>query len=368
MSISLSKKFVSEFMPMAPPTFVLVYIYGVSCEEKMYKKEVAHQLRLTIAELEEAFTYWAEKEIITLHDATVSYLLENKEIEFVDHKPRIQQVKSLNPFDVAADVEVGYEEESLPEKELEKEFEFQSIETKPTYSPAEIERYMEESVDIAILFATAERLFGKALSTTELNTLLIFYEYYRLPTEVIEEMLAYSIDHGHKGWRYIEKVALDWADSGIDTIEKAKNKMKAFNHEYRQFMQALGVSNDYPTKKQQIYFDEWLNTGLSMEVLVEALERTVISTGQASFPYADAIIKDWSNLDVKDLSDVFEIDRAFKEKQANNGENDKKENKMYTKKPVANFEQRDWDFDKIEAYNLQKQKKLLEIEKDKKAE
>ena len=55
-----------------------------------------------------------------------------------------------------------------------------------------------------------------------METLLYLYDTAGLPAEVILMVIEYAVDGGKYHMRYIEKVALDWADRGIDTIDKAE--------------------------------------------------------------------------------------------------------------------------------------------------
>ncbi len=43
-----------------------------------------------------------------------------------------------------------------------------------------------------------------------------------LPCEVIVMLLSYAAKQGKVGKRYLETVAIDWADKGIDTFDKAE--------------------------------------------------------------------------------------------------------------------------------------------------
>lgn len=59
------------------------------------------------------------------------------------------------------------------------------------------------------------------LSQQDMSLLFSFYDWLGLPMEVIELLLSYCTASGHTGMRYIEKVAIGWAEEGVNTVEKA---------------------------------------------------------------------------------------------------------------------------------------------------
>ena len=53
----------------------------------------------------------------------------------------------------------------------------------------------------------------------------------------------------------------------------------------------------------------WLNDyGFTMDIIQEACSRTVLSTGQPSFQYADKILSGWKDKNVRTLADVRLLD------------------------------------------------------------
>jgi DnaD/phage-associated family protein len=66
---------------------------------------------------------------------------------------------------------------------------------------------------------------GKPLTEVEMNTLLYFYDGLGFSTDLIEYLVEHCVSNNHKNMRYIEKVALAWADKNIFTVKDAKKKM-----------------------------------------------------------------------------------------------------------------------------------------------
>lgn len=69
--------------------------------------------------------------------------------------------------------------------------------------------------------SSAERYLGRTLSATDINTLLYFYDVLGFSTELIVYLIESCVSNNHTSIRYIEKVALGWADQHITTVEEA---------------------------------------------------------------------------------------------------------------------------------------------------
>ena len=94
--------------------------------------------------------------------------------------------------------------------------------------------------------------------------------------------------------RYIETVALAWAEEGINTVTMAKESNSRYAKEYFTIFKAMGISGRNPVDTSITYIDTWRKTyGFDLELIQEACSRTVLSTGQPSFQYADKILSGW---------------------------------------------------------------------------
>ena len=158
--------------------------------------------------------------------------------------------------------------------------------------------------------------------------------------------------------RYIETVALAWAKDGITTVEMARDASSRFSKDYYTILKAMGISGRNPVENEISYIDTWRKTyGFDLELIQEACSRTVLSTGQPSFQYADKILSGWKKKNVHTLEDVRLLDAEHKKRQL--------EKAVYRKKQPAaqsqsnnrfnNFHQRDYDFTEYEKRLLNNQ-------------
>ena len=59
--------------------------------------------------------------------------------------------------------------------------------------------------------------------------MLFFYDGLGMSADLIEYLIEYCVGHNHKSIRYIEKVALAWAEEGITSVEEAKQSGSRYN-------------------------------------------------------------------------------------------------------------------------------------------
>ena len=77
-------------------------------------------------------------------------------------------------------------------------------------------------------------------------------------------------------------------------------------------MRALGKSTA-PTDKEAGFVKKWTNEfGFSTDIILEACERSVMSTDKNRFAYADSILKSWKQSGVVSMNDVQSIDSKYR--------------------------------------------------------
>ena len=212
---------------------------------------------------------------------------------------------------------------------------------------------LKQNEDIIQLLYVAEQYLGKTLSPTEVQKLLFFYDGLGMSVDLIDYLIEYCVGHNHKSIRYIEKVALAWAEEGITSVEEAKQSGSRYNKDYFSILKALGITNRNPVETEITLMDTWLKTyGFSMEIIQEACNRTVLQTGQASFQYTDKILEGWKQKEVRTMDDIRSLDSAHQKKRQ-----EKKSARNTRPAPASNnrfnnFQQREYNFDEYEKHLL----------------
>ena len=97
------------------------------------------------------------------------------------------------------------------------------------------------------LLFVAEQYLGKTLSATDINAITYFYETLQMSADLIEYLIEYCVENGHKSIHYIQKVALSWHSQDIRTVEQAKTNSVLYNKNcysiLRSHISASGTKN-----------------------------------------------------------------------------------------------------------------------------
>lgn len=181
---------------------------------------------------------------------------------------------------------------------------------KPSYSTDELKEF-KSNEEISQLLFVAEQYIGKPLSPNEINTILFFFDKLGFSEDLIDYLIQYCVDKGKKDFRYIEKVAISWAQENITTPKQAAKLAGKYDKSVYTIMKSLGKSGT-PTKIEADYASKWLKEyGFSQDIIGEACSRTVMATDKHRFEYADSILSSWHKKNVHNKSDIRQLDDAY---------------------------------------------------------
>lgn len=205
----------------------------------------------------------------------------------------------------------------------------------------------ETQAELRQLYFVIEQYIGKPLSASELKKINFFFDTLNFSIDLIEYLIEYCVENGHRSFHYIESVALAWSDSGIKTVEEAKMNTSTYTKNCFSILNAFGIKGRGPAPAEVTFIKKWTSEyGFSLELILEACNRTINNTHKADFKYADSILANWLAKGVYDLNGVAQVDAAYqKEKIA--------KKHSTTKVPVTtnrfnNFEGRSYDMTSLE--------------------
>lgn len=149
-----------------------------------------------------------------------------------------------------------------------------------------------------------EKLFGYAFSGEDLASLLRIYQRKKLPPEVILQLSQfYKADTRRKhgpGRRLkmsvMEKMAANWEDGGIDTLEKAEEyirRQESYQTAEGDIKRILQIYGRELVASEKQYVESWLNMGFPPEAVKLAYDRTIERIHEMNFRYMDKIIINW---------------------------------------------------------------------------
>lgn len=152
-----------------------------------------------------------------------------------------------------------------------------------------------------------EQYMEHPLSPSDVELVDYIYNTLHFSTDLILYLYEYCVGKNKTNVKYIQTVAINWANDGIETVERAKQNNAGYDTEYIEIMRAFGF-NKTPAPIQKQYIDSWLSLGFSIDMIKEAANRTLLKIYEPNFNYANGIIEKWFAHNVKTPEDLKKID------------------------------------------------------------
>ena len=374
----VQNRFIDEFMVEANGEFVKVYLYLLRCLNSANCNcsisNIADLFNHTEADIIRGIKYWekqgliaveygANEEIISLN----MFSLTNKTSEPVspaDSQAAIAQnlqniagsqtTITQNIQNIAdPQTTITQNHQNIPDSQINinncasvRPERVNKASVKKEYTLDEIKTFKNDP-DISELFFILEVYLKHPLSSSDINTILYWYDELHFTADLIVHLVEYCLSKNHSSIKYMDKVALNWAEHNITTVEQAKEISAAHSQIYYTVMKALGISGRNLVTSEMEFLNKWTKTYLfDNEIIEEACRRTISAIHQPSFEYTDTILSNWFKNQVHTLSDIKRLDEIYSK--------NKKVTVNTTDKPVVkrnkfnNFNQRNHDFDELE--------------------
>lgn len=263
---------------------VLIYILRNKTADDENAADIAAKIdrHMTEEDVEDAFSYWEQVGVICRAESTV--------------KQAAQESCEVTAQDTSAAKNISA---ISSQKSLER--------STKMLSPQEIAERINQSDEIAFLLKSAEEILGKVLTYTEQRTLIWLHDYHSMGSDIIIMIIDYCKSINKAGISYIEKVAETWIKKDIFTHEQAEAEIRRMQSAHSlggQVVSRLGL-NRRLTSKEREYVEAWDESGITIELIEYAYEKTVNATGKAAFGYMNKILTDWN---LNNLHTIPEID------------------------------------------------------------
>lgn len=390
---TVSDIFIDQYMPKANGEFVKVYLYLLRATGSgagiATISEIADHFSNTEADIVRALNYWASEGIlqvqtgadgqitgINLCSLAVSAMQaaqSNIQSSVADNATQnnmqsgvinnaVQNNMQSNVDNNTAQNISGADsqmQDSVMEK-LKNQATDKAAPSQKEYTLDEIKEF-RKNPDISELFFIIETYLKHTLSSTDTNMVLYWLDELHFSTDLVEYLVEYCITKGHSSLRYMNKVALGWADAGIKTVGQAKDDAAAHSQIYYSVMKALGITGRNLVDSEVSLINKWVGEyGFDIELVKAACSKTISAIQKPSFEYTDSILTNWRKKDVHTLKDVEVLDANFAKANkatgsgssqganAANGFSKPKSNNSNSKNKFNNFNQRNNDYDKLE--------------------
>lgn len=390
---TVSDIFIDQYMPKANGEFVKVYLYLLRATGSgagiATISEIADHFSNTEADIIRALNYWASEGILQVQTGADGQIIginlcslsvsgmqaaqsniqsavadnaaqNNLQNSVVNNAAQnILQNSVVNNAAQNISTVNTRMHDSVVEK-LKSQTPDKAASSQKEYTLDEIKEFTKNP-DISELFFIIETYLKHTLSSSDTNMVLYWLDELHFSTDLVEYLVEYCITKGHSSLRYMNKVALGWADAGIKTVDQAKDDAAAHSQIYYSVMKALGITGRNLVDSEVSLINKWVGEyGFDIELVKAACSKTISAIQKPSFEYTDSILANWKKKDVHTLKDVEVLDANFAKANkasatgssqgtnAANGSSKPKNNNSSSKNKFNNFNQRNNDYDKLE--------------------
>ncbi len=305
---------VDEHLKLASAAALKVILCLFRCQNEAFDlQNIADKTGLSVGEAADACAYWTEKGVLLCDCREVPMSVAVQEPAGVKKTPEEPKKQTVAESAPAAEVQ-------QPEPQEAKK----TVREKLTVSPsrpthAQICQRLDECAEIRELFNEAQAVLGRMLGTGDQAALLLLFDYYGLPADVLLMLCEYARTMGKAGnLNYIYAVGQDWSEREIDTFERADAELRRLaevDTNWSQFCSLTGMQHMKPTKGQQKYLHTWINEWkFSVSMLAVAFEKMKERTDGVRFSYMNGILKNWLTKGIMTPEQVEAEEQEFKEK------------------------------------------------------
>ena len=369
----ISNRFIDDFMPQANGEFVKVYLYLLrSVQSHAYNftiSAIADKFNNTEMDIIRALRYWQKTGILRLDEnpegqiCGIHMLPLYKETDPQDFVATQGQITNEATVSVASQTQISGD--AIPSVNENAAFKADKVKAileassalndpvsdavetpaKRKYTLDEITAFRKDE-SISELFFIVETYIRHPLSESDVNTVLYWREELHFSNDLIVYLLEYCISKGHSSMRYLDKVAIGWHANNITTVEQAKEDAAIHSQAYYGVMKALGITGRSLVNSETAFIRKWTKEyAFDLALIQEACSRTISATHQPSFEYTDSILTSWHKNQVHTLADVQKLDAAYSQTRKVTV---KTEDAPVKKNAFNNFNQRSYDYDKLE--------------------
>ena len=375
---AVSNCFIDDYMAEANDAQLKIYLFLIrmmSANLPTSVTDIADKFNYTEKDVLRALMYWESRQLLALeYDAAhnlsgIQVLSLDNPYEQVRTAPRITPVLSFirpasmqsgmtaprpmaaasamsaqNPMTARMNAAPAQMQASSTGTATITEYptrELSSQPEKPSYTMDDLKNFKNNDEVQQLLFVT-EQYLGRQLTRGDMETILFLYDRLGFSADLIDYLVQHCVERGKKDFRYMEKVALSWAEQGLTDPKQAQLASKKYDKTVYTIMKSLG-KNSAPAPKELEYIQKWTKEyGFMLDVIQEACDKTVMTTDSHRFAYADGILSKWYQAGVHHKADIAALDASYQrpaKPAANNSNSGNKFNR---------FAQNSYDFDQLE--------------------
>ncbi|MCR4763596.1 MAG: DnaD domain protein [Lachnospiraceae bacterium] len=334
---AVSNVFIDKYMTQANDAQLKIYLYLLRMMRAGLPtslSDLADRFNLTEKDVTRALKFWEKRGILSM--------------EYDSDK----KLSGIHVEDLSSHETVGETAPSAHTADAEDDF------PEDTQAPAPVFKTPGKTdSDCSQLLFIAEQYLGRPLSVADTRSLLYIHDNLQFSDALLDYLLQYCVERGKKDFRYMERVAVRWRESGYETPEQARRGSFKYDKRIYEIMDLLGLNN-LPTATEAEFVNRWIcEYHMPIDIIREACARTVRATQKHRLEYADKILLNWHQAGVSRKNDIRQLDEMHEGRKKASAESAPAAGSTSAggarNTRIHNFPERNYDFSLLEKQLVQ---------------
>ena len=249
----ISNLFIDQYMKDAGEIEIKVYLYLVrmmGAGRAASIADMASSFHQTEKDILRAIRYWQERGLIALQFDGAGNIIS---LRFCELTPRrsvagsSEVADNIIPIEPMLGAKAGEEPDSVKAKKAE------SARAASAADAAAREDMDDE--ERAQLLMIVEQYIGKPLAPREVRVINYIADELHFSADLIDYLVQYCVGMNKKDFRYIEKVAVNWASEGISTTVQAQHAVAQGSPRVKKNSASRSAKTNAFNRFQQNHYD-----------------------------------------------------------------------------------------------------------------
>ncbi len=268
--------FIDRYMAEASGLQLKVYLYVLRCLPgggiDFSIASAADTLDETEKDVKRALDYWGKKGLL--------------EIEQKDN-----EITSIMLTDLSKDPELIREPGIVAAPAVISIQEPVSDPEPKNYSREDIRAALEDP-EISWLAGIVGNYLEKVLTNEDVSLIIFIYKELGFSKDLLLHLYEVCVNRNKKNRKYIQTVAVNWYKEGIRTPEEAESQSVMYDEYFGVVNRSWNLGR-LPGDKEQKFIRSWKEMEIPLDLIREACDKTLLSTGKPNFSYANKILTNW---------------------------------------------------------------------------
>jgi len=277
-------------------SYVKVYLFLSMCiqsgEKNLSISSLADKMENTEKDILRALRYWEKKGLMILQR---------------DENGSIVGIEMTNPDDLAEEMKTAPQKETANQEKA----------ALPAFQVTEEQTLrLTKDEDFSWTCLIVESYLERPLQTAEVQLLTYLFDSLHFSKDLILHLYEYCCSLGKTNVKYVQAIAISWAEQNIATPEQAQEHSANYNAVHTAISKALALGRPLARIECE-YVERWHKKWqMDLAVILEACNRTMLAIQKADFKYIEGILSNWHTKDVHTLQDVQACDEAHNRQKA----------------------------------------------------